>query len=283
MSIQLNYSNLNGELIESDKPLFTLANRAFRYGDGVFESIRIVDGKVPFLPLHVARLKRACEFLKLNAADFLKEEIIAQHLKNLMEKNKILQGGKIRITVFREDGGLYTPLANKAKFSIEAVAIEHNQFELNTKGLQVELYSEIKKQIHPLSNFKTNNCLTYVMAGIYKTENKFDDCILLNDKSHVCEAISSNLFLVINGALYTPTLSEGCLDGVMRKIILETAPKHRINIYEPAILPNDLLRADEVFLTNSINGIQWVGSYKNKRYFNTTSKKINAIINDLVH
>ena len=283
MNTELNYINLNGVVTESSKALFYIGNRAFRYGDGVFESIRIVNGKIPFLNLHISRLQRACSFLKLNSAEFLTPDFIEEQINFLIAENKITKGGKIRITVFREDGGLYTPLANRANYCIEASSMEQNLFEINTKGLHVDLFSDIKKQEHLLSNFKTNNCLTYVLAGIYKTENKLDDCILLNSKSHVCEAISSNLFLVINGALYTPALTEGCLDGVMRKIILENAPKHRINIYEPAIMPNDLLRADEVFLTNSINGIQWVGSYKNKRYFNTTAKKITGILNDLIH
>ena len=165
------------------------------------------------------------------------EDFIQKQINLLIEKNKIKRGGKIRLTVYREDGGLYTPIANKANYCIEISGIEHNYFEINTKGLHVDLFSEIKKQTHPLSNFKTNNCLIYVLAGLYKSEKKIDDCILLNDKSHVCEAISSNLFLVINGALYTPAIIEGCLDGVMRKIIIENAPKHRINIYEPAIMP----------------------------------------------
>ncbi len=283
MSEVFNFITINGELVESEKVLFKHTNRAFRYGDGVFESIRVINGTIPFLRYHVERLKRACAFLKFKTDHFLTEAFLKQQLCALISKNAIHEGGKIRITVFREDGGLYAPLTNRANFCIEATALEANQFEINSKGLQVELYSEIKKQCHPLSNYKTNNCLPYVMAGIFKAEQKFDDCILLNDKSHVCEAISSNLFLVINGALYTPALAEGCLDGVMRKIILEQAPKHRINIYEPVILPNDLLRADEVFLSNSIQGIQWVGSYKSKRYFNTTSKKIISILNDLVH
>jgi len=114
-----------------------------------------------------------------------------------------------------------------------------------------------------------------------KIEKKFDDCIILNDKNHVCEAISSTVFLVINGALYTPSLEEGCVDGVMRKIILSNAKNYKLNCYEHAVMPNDMLRADEVFLTNSITGIQWIGSYKNKRYFNSTSKKLCNMLNEL--
>jgi branched-subunit amino acid aminotransferase/4-amino-4-deoxychorismate lyase len=278
-----NFCNVNGKLLNSTDAVFSPNNRAFRYGDGVFESIRVVGGKIPFLKYHQQRLKEATGFLKINSGNFLKEDFLEKQLNQLLEVNEIIAGGKIRITVYREDGGLYVPQNNSLKYCIEATPLENNLFELNTKGLHVDLYTEVKKQVHKLSNYKTNNCLTYVMAGIYKTESKLDDCILLNDKNRICEAISSNLFLVINGALYTPALSEGCLDGVMRKIVLENAPKNKINIYEPVILPNDLLRADEVFLSNSIHGVQWVGSYKNKRYFNTTSKKINSILNSLVH
>jgi branched-subunit amino acid aminotransferase/4-amino-4-deoxychorismate lyase len=280
--IQANTSILNGKLVATDQAVFSFANRAFRYGDGVFESMRVVNGKIPFFNYHLARLKRACDFLKLSNTNLFKDNYLADQIAVLLDKNAIQKGGRVRLTVYREDGGLYTPEQNKANYCIEASVLETNLFEINSKGLAVDLFPDIKKQIHALSNYKTNNCLTYVMAGIYKTEKKLDDCILLNDRNQVCEAISSNLFLVINGALYTPSLSEGCLDGVMRKIIIENAPKHRINIYEPAVMPNDILRADEVFLTNSIHGIQWVGSYKNKRFFNTTAKKIIQLVNELI-
>ncbi len=283
MTLPAYFCNYNGELTDSNKALFSITNRAFRYGDGVFESIRIVNGKMPFFKYHLQRLKRACDFLKIKTDDFLVSDSLFNQISELIEANKIETGGKIRVTIFREDGGLYVPDGNHFNYCIEASKIPPNLFELNSKGLQVDLFTEVKKQIHALSNIKTNNCLTYVMAGIFKTEQKLDDCILLNDKSQVCEAISSNLFLVINGALYTPALSEGCLEGVMRKLIIENAPKHRINIYEPVILPNDLLRADEMFLSNSIQGVQWIGSYKNKRYFNTSSKKIIEMLNSLVH
>ncbi len=282
MTVATDYINLNGALELRSKAMFSIDNRSFRYGDGLFETMRISSGKVPFLNLHLQRLKNAADYLKLDLPEGFLATLKFQ-IQELIEKNAIAFGGKLRLTLYRVDGGLYTPLLNKVNYCIEAAALEHNLYELNTKGIHVDMFPEVKKQLHALSNFKTNNCLTYVMAGIYKTEKKLDDCILLNEKNHVCEAISSNLFLVINGALYTPALNEGCLDGVMRKLILENAPKHRINIYENAIMPNDLLRADEVFLTNSIQGVQWVGSYKNKRYFNTSAKKILSFINELVH
>lgn len=283
MNTQVTYALINDTLVESNSEVLNLSNRSFRYGDGLFESIRIMDGKVPFLKYHLERLKRGCDFLKLKSDSIFEQDALQNKINLLIEKNKLQHGGKLRITVYREDGGLYAPEKNSAHLAMEVAALENNRYELNTKGLHVDLYTEIKKQAHALSTIKTNNCIPYVMASIYKSEKKLDDCILVNDKGNVCEAISSNLFLVINGALYTPAIAEGCLDGVMRKIILENARSHKINIYEPVIMPNDLLRADEVFLTNSVKGIQWVGSYKNKRYFNSTSKRILGIINNLIH
>lgn len=283
MDTTTNYIIVNGKQFVEGTEVFTSKNRAFRYGDGVFETMRVINGKIPFLKFHFARLIKACDFLKLDISNLLIGNVLEGQLYTLLEKNKLTQGAKIRLTIFRNDGGLYAPLTNKAGYCIEAEALSTNNFELNTKGLAVELFSDIKKQIHLLSNFKTNNCLPYIMAGIYRTEKKFDDCIILNDKSHVCEAISSTIFLVINGALYTPSLAEGCVDGVMRKIILSNAKNYRINCYEHAVMPNDMLRADEVFLTNSVSGIQWIGSYKNKRYFNSTSKKLCIMLNELTH
>jgi len=155
-------------------------------------------------------------------------------------------------------------------------------YELNNKGIKVDLYQKIKKPCNALSSIKSCNSLLYVLAGKYKTDNELEECVIINDRHNVCEFTSSNLFIVINGVLYTPAITEGCIQGVMRKVILDLAAKARIYVYETELKPNDLIRADEIFLTNAVQGIQWVGAYKAKRYFNKVSKTLIDALNQHV-
>jgi branched-chain amino acid aminotransferase len=153
---------------------------------------------------------------------------------------------------------------------------------LNQKGLIVDLFVDFKKSPSPLASIKSANSAIYVMAGVYKTQHQLDDCVLLNDRSQIIESISSNIFAVKNGVLYTPPVSDGCVNGVMRRKVIEIAQANKIAVYENSITQSVLLGADELFLTNTIKGIQWVVAYKQKRYFNNTSKKLVEKLNELV-
>ena len=139
---------------------------------------------------------------------------------------------------------------------------------------------DMKKQKNFLSNYKTKNGLMYVMAAIAAREKNLDDLLLSNEKGGILESSNSNLFVVSNGVLYTPSLDEGCLAGTMRMQVINLAIHHGIKVYECTILPQNLLAADEIFLTNAIRGISWVGGYRTKRYFNVISRRIQAYLND---
>jgi branched-chain amino acid aminotransferase len=210
-------------------------------------------------------------------------EIFFEHaILELAQKNNITSDGRVRLTVYRNEGGLYAPNDNKVSFLIEAYPIEEQGYVLNSKGYNVDLFTEFKKAQNSLSSIKSANSAIYVMAGIYKTQQQLDECLLLNDKHHIIEGISSNIFAVKNGVLYTPPVSDGCVNGVMRKKIIEIAQANKIAVYEISVMQNVLLGADELFLTNTINGIRWVVAYKQKRYFNNTSKRLTDKLNELV-
>jgi branched-subunit amino acid aminotransferase/4-amino-4-deoxychorismate lyase len=151
---------------------------------------------------------------------------------------------------------------------------------LNAKGLEVDLYQDIKKVKTPLSNYKTKNGLLYVLAAISGKEKGLDDMLIMNDKGQILESSHSNLFVVSNGVLYTPSLADGCLAGTMRMQVINLALKNGLKVYECPILPSNLLVADELFLTNAVRGITWIGGYRTKRYFNTTARKIVSYLND---
>jgi len=276
------FINHNGTHFPSDQPLFSVNNRAFRYGDAVFETIRIANYNPQFLKEHIQRLFIGMSVLKMQANLFFNETFFEQAILELARKNGISSDGRVRLTIYRNSGGLYAPDDNTVSYLIECSTMGTIGYALNAKGYTVDLYTELKKSQSPLSSIKSANCAIYVMAGIYKKMNSLDECILVNDKGAITEAISSNIFAVKNGVLYTSPIADGCVDGVMRKKIIEIAQANRIAVYELSIMQNVLLGADELFLTNAINGINWVVAYKQKRYFNNTSKKLVEKLNELI-
>ncbi len=276
------FINHNGTHLQADQPLFTANNRAFCYGDALFETIRITNHIPQFLKIHLQRLSVGMNLLNMQAPAFFNETFFEEAILELAKKNGITSDGRVRLTVYRNQGGFYAPEDNTVSYLMEATVLNENGYELNFKGYTIDLYSEIKKCQGSLTSIKSTNSAIYVMAGIYKQMHALDECLLLNDKGIITEAISSNIFAVKNGVLYTSPIADGCINGVMRKKIIEIAQANRIAVYELSIMQNVLLGADELFLTNAINGIRWVVAYKQKRYFNNTSKILMEKLNELI-
>jgi branched-chain amino acid aminotransferase len=271
---------LNGHLISIYEPSVAFNNRAFRYGDALFESIRLCNNKVMFLRDHITRLKLGMTVLRMNLPAEFNTENIYELILELLKQNNQSSNARIRLTVFRNEGGYYSPETNDISFFIETEEIS-DAYLLNQKGLWIDIYSEIKKPINKLSGLKTANALIYVMAGLAKQSMKLDECFLINEKGTICESISSNIFVVKNGTICTPPLSDGCLEGVMRKQIIEIAAQHKILAFENTVTVNTLMNGDEIFLTNSINGVQWVGQFKQKFYTNKLSQFFIEKLNEL--
>jgi branched-subunit amino acid aminotransferase/4-amino-4-deoxychorismate lyase len=274
------YCILNGHLISIYEPTVSFCNRAFRYGDSLFETIRMCNNKVMFIRDHIARIKLGMTVLRMNLPAELNTDNIEQFIQQLVKKNQDGAHARIRLTVFRNEGGFYTPETNDISFLIESEPLT-GSYELNKKGLWIDLYAEIKKPINKLSNCKTGNALIYVMAGIAKQSMKLDDCFIVNENGTICESISSNVFVVKNGSLFTAPLSDGCVAGVMRKQVMALATENRTLTFETPITIYTVMNGDEIFLTNCIHGIQWIGQYKDKFYTNKTAslfmEKLNAL------
>lgn len=279
--MQDSYCIYNGHLISLYEPAISFSNRAFRYGDSLFESIRFTNGKIMFLADHVKRIKLSMTTLRMNVPSEFTSVNIEQLILHLLEKNNLNKEARIRLTVFRNEGGLYTPETNDISFLIETEAFDICKYPLNQKGLWVDVYAEIKKQVNKISTLKTGSALLYVMAGLTKTSLKLDDCLLVNDNGNIIESISSNIFVVKNGTLYTSPISDGCIDGVMRKQILDIAAQNKILTFEQPLTVHTLTNGDEVFLTNAIKGIQWVGQFKNKFYTNQKAVFFTEKLNEL--
>ncbi len=274
------FINFNGEILPADTKLFTLNNRAFRYGDGLFESMRMMKGHLKFADLHADRLQRGMKALKIDGYSQMDTWFLKEKAEDLARRNKA-KHGRFRLTVFRDAEGLYTPSRNKMGWCLELQPLEEPRYFLNEKGLIMDIFADLPKATNYLSNIKTCNSLIYVMAGLYKSQNKLDDVFLLNQNGFLCEAGSSNIFIGYQNHLYTPALSEGCVEGVMRQVIIKLAQQNDIPVTEAQISPDILYEADEVFLTNAARGIQSVMGFGVRRYFNKVSKLLIDELNKL--
>ncbi len=278
---KINYIILNGSFFNSSEKVLKTGNRAFRYGDGLFESMFASGGTIPLLKDHYSRIKKSAKILKYNWPQLLTYEILAKEITRLINKNRIFGGARIRLCIYREDGGLYTPESNKADYLIESHPVNYTSFLMNETGVKLGLYEKIKKAQNPLSNIKSASALLYVMASIFCQESGYDDCLIMNDRGNIVEALSSNIFLCRGNNIYTSSLESGCIEGVMRKNLISLAKKSGYTIYTDAVIkPDNLLKADEVFLTNAVSGISWVLAYRNKRYYNKISSRLTLKLNE---
>lgn len=261
------YCILNGHLISIYEPAVGFDNRAFRYGDSLFETILVSNHQLMFLKDHITRIKLGMTVLRMNVPAEFTTANLNEMISHLLHHNAAGPHARVRLTVYRQEGGYYTPETNDISFLIETEEVAGN-YEMNQKGFWADIYTDIKKPINKLSNIKTGNALMYVMAGISKQSMKLDECFILNDSGNIIESISSNVFAVKNGTLYTPPLSEGCIAGVMRKQIMHLATENKILTFESPLTIYTLMNADEIFLTNSIQGVQWIGQFRDKFYTN---------------
>lgn len=274
------YVNNNGEVIPNSGYTISTGNRAYMYGDGIFESVRIINGQPINLENHFNRIQAGAKALHMRLPLYFNVQFFEQRILELVNKSGIKEGGKCRISIDRTSGGTYFPESNDVSFFIDVYPYATNYFDLNSKGLEVDIYQDMKKPKDVLSNYKTKNGLLYVMTAIAAKEKNLDDLLISSERGTILESSNSNLFVVSNGVLYTPGLDEGCIAGTMRMQVINLALQHGIKVYECSILPQNLLAADEIFLTNAVRGITWVGGYRTKRYFNIISRKIQAFLND---
>jgi branched-subunit amino acid aminotransferase/4-amino-4-deoxychorismate lyase len=272
----------NDEFFTADQAVIKASNRGFKFGDGLFESMRMCNGKLQFAAHHADRLRAGMKALKMEGYALLDEYFLRQKTAELHKKNKLKGNARFRLTIYREGEGLYTQLANKVGYLLEGMPLEQKNYELNQKGLIIDVFDEIAKPINKLSNFKTNNALVYVMAGLYQKQHRIDEALILNQNGFLCESTTANVFIVYQKVIYTPALSEGCVAGVMRTVVLQLAKTYNFDLVEAQINPEILNEAEEVFITNASGGIKWVMGYGRKRYFNEVAKALSARLNELI-
>ncbi|MEM1322993.1 MAG: aminotransferase class IV [Bacteroidota bacterium] len=274
----MDYLNHNGFIRPLINPLFGPDNRVFRYGDGLFESIRIKDGKACFLERHLRRLKKGMHLLGYDIPLHYNAEFMQREIDRMT-------GGKghhrLRLTVYRQDGGYYAPQSDESVYLMQLHPLEQADFRLHDQGLSLGVYDEIPLPMHPLSNLKSCNSLPYVLAGRFLKKQNFDECLLLNQDGRVAECSIGNVFMIKEQQLITPPLSEGCIEGVIRGLILEIAEQTELEVWQRAISLEELTSATEIGVTNAIRGIRWVERWDARRYQNQYCRRLLAQLNEL--
>jgi branched-chain amino acid aminotransferase len=277
--------NFNGNIVPQDTTLLT-QNRAFLYGDAVFETVKIVESKILFLEDHYFRLMSSMRVVRMEIPMDFTMEYFEEQILSVVNSNGLAKSSRARVTVYRNDGGYYLPKTNTISFLIHVAGIEKGLYSFEKEEYEVDLFKDFYVTKQLLSSIKTTNRMLNITASIFANENGLDNCLLLNDCKNVVEAIQGNVFMLMGNKLITPPVSEGCLNGVMRKQILAIANSiDNLEVVEEIISPFDLQKADELFVTNVIKGIQPITKYRKKDFDVTVSKvlleKLNAIVSSI--
>ena len=277
----IEYINFNGEIIEKDNFCLELSNRAFRFGDSIFETIRVFDGEVIFIDDHYSRLISSLKIVKINIPDYFTKDYLNSEIINLLDSYNSFPNARVRLTVFRKsNSSIYFVDADTSfDFVIEAGSLENNNFGEVVDNYEIDIFEDIKKSKGILSQIKTNNVLLHSIAGSVAIEKSINNIVLLNDDDCITEAVNANIFIVKDENIYTPKLTDGCVEGIMRKKIIEIIETQTdLKIQVKSIYKDELLNCDEVFITNSIIGLQTVDRFRNVVY----SKKISTQIRQLL-
>ena len=260
-----NAISFNGQLFTPETPLITAGNRGFRYGDGLFETIRVVNSEIRLANLHFERLLAGMRSL-LFEPPYPTADDLSRQILDLCKHNGHANGARVRLMIFRGEGGLHDPDGQKPSYIIQSEPWPSTGIELNKEGYKLGIYPEGRKSCDELASIKSNNYLLYSMASRYARTRGWDDCLVLNAYDRIAESSIANLFYCKKGIIYTPPLTEGCIAGVMRRWLIAKAPSIGIPIIERPLTQEELGEADEVFLTNALRGIKWAGSLDRAHY-----------------
>lgn len=275
--------NIDGSLLAEKEAVLTTSNRGFAYGDAVFETIRAINGKIMFWEDHYFRLMSSMRIMRMEIPDSFSPEFLEQEIISLLENNDLNNfPARVKFSVYRKEGGWYRPETNEIGYFISASALDDPFYILNENFYEVELFKDHYVNSGLLSTIKTNNRALNVLGSIFAKENDYDNCLLLNENKSVVEALNGNFFLVKGNIIKTPPLTDGCLKGVLRGKILEILKKlPDYELKEESISPFELQKADEMFITNVVVGIQPVTKYRKKEYKAEVAKNLLSKLNVL--
>lgn len=256
----------DGKYFPNSTPVIGPDNRAFRYGDGIFETIRVAWGKIPLARYHFNRCFGGMKIMGFDIPVLCNPDNLEKNILEICRKNGHLESARVRINFFRGDGGLYDPESHRLHYIIQTWALPENYKELNTNGLELTTYTLGRKSCDPLSNLKSNNALIYVLAAKFAKDQKSNEALVLNSSNNIADATIANVFWIKDGEIFTNPLSEGIVAGVMRQFIIDSLKQQGISVVERSVNQEQLASADEIFMTNALYGIRWVGFFSGNHF-----------------
>lgn len=272
--------NINGELVKAENAKISVSNRGFAYGDAVFETIRVINGKIMFWEDHYFRLMASMRIMRMEIPTSFSPEFLEEEIKTIIAENNLTdQPARVKLTVFRKEGGYYTPATREVGYVIMVNEIENAFYLLNEDDYEIELFKDHYVTSGLLSTIKSNNRAVNVLGSIFADENAYHNCLLINEKKSVVEALNGNLFLVKGKKVKTPPLADGALNGIIRKQLIDILKKSDYELEETSISPFELQKADELFITNIAVGIQPVSKYRKKEYSAKVAKDLLGKLN----
>lgn len=274
--LMMNHFIFNGKFYKENTEIITADSRGLRFGDGLFETIKSINGQLEFLDEHLARLWKGMQVLQFNIPKHFTPDSLEEQLQALLKKNGHLNKARIRLTVFRGEGGLYDEINHKPNYILQTWALADETGGWNSNGLVLGIYADAKKSFDILSNLKHNNFLPYALAALHAKKEKWNDAVLLNTEGRICDTTIANIFLIKDEVIYTPALQEACIAGIMRKHIIKSLIAAGYTVVEGKLSIDDLEKTDEVFLSNSIYNMRWVDCFADKRYTCSMAQKIFA-------
>jgi len=277
--------NFNGNISESSTNLLSVNNRGFAYGDALFETLKIVNGRILYWEDHYFRLMASMRILRMDipmnfTLEFIEEEIVKTLKANNLENNS----ARVKLTINRKTGGLYDPEKNEVDYLITVNSLNENSYFINEGIYTVDLFKDFFIAPGLLSNIKTNNRILNVVGSIYARENELNNCLILNTNKAVVEGLNANIFLVKGKSIKTPPLDDGCIKGILRKQIIDIInDSSELELNESSISPFELQKADELFLTNVITGIQPISQYRKKKFATTLASSLLDKLNNKIN
>ena len=275
--------NYNGALIGAEGNILALHNRAFAYGDAVTDVSKYSYQQLLFWEEHYLRLMAGMRVLRMNipmsfSMEYIEEEILKTIRSNALESQPV----RVRISIFRKSGNTYTPTNNDIEYLIETQPLSSAFYVLNEEPYEVELFKDFYIQPDLLANIKHTNRIVNILGSIFAQENDYQNCILLNSQKNIAGALDGNIFLVNGNTLKTPALTDGAVNGITRKMLIKSLQKvGDYQVEETSISPFELQKADELFITNSLIGIQPVSQYRKKTYTHTATKSLIGKLNTI--
>jgi len=273
--------NFNGELLHNNTDFLNENNRGLQLGDAVFEELRVINGDVIFLEDHYLRLMSSMRILRMEIPMNFTMEFMEEEILKLISEDGLRETKQIKFSVYRNTSdNNFSKSDNSISYFITSTTLINPFFVLDDKAYEVELFKDFYKNSSMLSNLDTNNKILNVVGSIYAQENDYQDCLLLNERKQVIEALNGNVFIVKGNQVKTPPITDGCVNSVIRKKIIDIVSKfNEVEFLEESLSPFELQKADELFIANNVNGLVSITKYRKKDFVNTTAKSLIGKLN----